>query len=85
MIYPKNVNFSQVRGHENLHFFDLLESLLKNENHYQMTTEHLKWKHLLSLMRDVQKSEMSKNDIFFLRSGDMKYFNFFDFLQSLLK
>ena len=83
---PKMTFFSQVHGHENLQIFRLSGKPLKNdENHHQLTTGPLKCAYLLIWVRNMQKWEMPKNDIFLAGPRSWKSSIFFDFLESLLK
>ena len=82
---PKNDNFSQVRGHENIQFFRLSGKPLKMmeiiPSWPQDTWNVNIWPFGWEICKNVKCPKMT----IFRRSAVMKIFNFLDFLESLLK
>ena len=82
---PKNDNFSQSRGHEKIKFYRLYEKpfkMLKKTTSWPQDTWNV---NVCSYGWEICKiCEMPKNDIF-SQVCELEYYNFFDFLKTLLK
>ena len=71
------------RSWKSSNFSTLWKAFKNDENHHQLTTGPLKCAYLLIWVRNMQKCEMPKNDIFLAGPRSWKSFKFFDFLESL--